>query len=274
MRLAIFARTYSCATLEEILDAITNDGIRAVHFNLKCAETASLPLAVDMALCQRVRMAFEKRGIEMIGISGTFNAIHPEPAKRAAGIERCQTLINSATSLGTNLISLCTGTRDTTNMWKAHLDNNTPEAWRDLIGTFEQLMPLAESNGVTLGVEPECANVINTATKARKLLNELKSPYVKIILDGANLFEAGETRNMSNRLAEAFELLGPDIVQIHAKDIPKEGAASNQAAGTGCLDWDTYFHQITQIGYQGPIVMHNLNPDQVNESRKFIQGYI
>ena len=61
-------------------------------------------------------------------------------------------------------------------MWRAHPDNNTPEAWRDLVESMKQALAVAEEYGVVLALEPEVANVIDSAQKARRLLDEMQSP--------------------------------------------------------------------------------------------------
>jgi sugar phosphate isomerase/epimerase len=72
-------------------------------------------------------------------------------------------------------------------------------------------------------------------------------------------------------LQEAFDLLGSDIVLVHAKEIPNHSSSREEAAGAGQLDWDSYFQGMRSIGYDGPIVLHNLAPSQVDESVCFIK---
>lgn len=282
-RIGIFSRTFTADTLEEVLDIIAATGIELVHLNLVSAGVASLPQVIDDRLCDRITLAFRGRGLKLIGVSGTFNAIHPDIARRADDIGRAVRLIEAAPAMGTDFVSLCTGTRDAENMWRAHPDNHSDDAWQDLLATLERLLPFAETAGVILGIEPERGNVIATAGRAKRLLDELRSPRLGIIMDGANLFDPQHLGDMRVTLTKAFELLGPDIVQIHAKDIPRprrEGPGKviadqgSQAAGTGLLDWDLYFDLIAASGYDGPIVLHNLTPGQVTMSRDFIQRKI
>ena len=128
----------------------------------------------------------------MAAVSGTFNMIHPDPAQRADGLRRLAVLAAACGALGTRLITLCTGTRDPEDMWRRHPANDTPDAWRDLLASLEVALAAAERHDVFLGVEPEVANVIDSAAKARRLLDELRSPRLKIVMDPANLFHAGE----------------------------------------------------------------------------------
>jgi sugar phosphate isomerase/epimerase len=64
-------------------------------------------------------------------------------------------LIAWAPRVGTDVVTVCTGSRDPESMWRKHPDNDTPEAWADLLVQIERAVQLAEEYGVTLGVEPE-----------------------------------------------------------------------------------------------------------------------
>jgi sugar phosphate isomerase/epimerase len=271
MRVGIMARTFSGRTADEVLNCITSHGIESVQFNLSCAGADTLPEMIDDALCRQIRSAFEWRQLEMVAISGTYNMIDPNVTKREIMTSRAVRLIERARDLGTPFVSLCTGTRDPESMWRSHPDNRAPESWRDLIKTLERLTAAAERCGVTLGIEPEKANVVDSARQARRLLDEIQSPNLKIILDGANLVEPHDLTNARSVLQEAFDLLGPDIGLVHAKEIPNDSSSPEEAAGAGQLDWDSYFRGMRSIGYDGPIVLHNLAPSQVDQSVRFLR---
>jgi sugar phosphate isomerase/epimerase len=271
IRLGIFARTFPRDRLEDTLAAISRHGIQTVQFNLSCLGLPSLPDTIEDSTCRLVREGFENCGMEMAAISGTFNAVHPDPVQRQADADRCCELIRKARALGTDVVTLCTGTRDPESMWKRHPENEDPEAWSDLIQTMERLLPAAEESGVTLGIEPETANVINSAVKARQLLDQLKASNLKIIMDGANLFLPHQLGQMQPVLEEAFDLLGPDIVMAHAKDIVPDKAGPSQAAGTGALDYRLYMRLLAKSGFCGPIVLHNLLESEVHTSLDFVR---
>lgn len=251
MKLGIFARTYTRPTLEETLDAIAANGLTHVHVSVKSG-------TID-------KEAFTRRGLVLASVSGTFNAIHPDLGIRRSGIEMVRRLMVS----GAPVITLCTGTRDPDDMWRRHPANDLPDAWADLRETLAALLPDSEANGVLLGVEPEINNVINTAAKARRLLDDIRSPYLKIILDGANLFEDA-TSEMASTLAEAFDLLAADAVLFHAKDLAIASRPS-QAAGKGALDWDTYCRLIQTHCPLVPVILHNLAENEVPSSLAFLK---
>lgn len=274
MHIGIFSRTYSRPDLEGVLDAIATHGVSHVHFNLRSAGVAALPDAIGADLCERIRGAFQARGMVMTSISGTFNAIHPDLAQRELDTVRACHLIERCRQMGTSLVTLCTGSRDPVDMWLRHADNDAPEAWADLLQTLSRLVPVAQANDVILGIEPETNNVVDSAAKARRLLNELGSPHLRIVFDGANLFDNPNAPGMGGVLTEAFDLLAPDIVMVHAKDLADPPAKPSQAAGKGNLDWETYCRLLKAYSYKGPVVLHNLSESEVEESVAFVRDHL
>ncbi len=272
MQIGIFAKTFSRPTLEETLDAVVAHGLYYVQFNMTCVGLPSMPDQIDDALADRICQAMQARQITMAAVSGTFNMIHPDVEKRRDGMKRLRVLASQAKHMGTQIITLCTGTRDPDDMWRWHPDNRTPEAWRDLAASMQEALRIADEYDVILGVEPEVSNVIESTRKARQLLDEMQSRRLKIIMDAANLFHAGELPRMHAILDEAFELLGKDMVMAHAKDLRHDGAAGHDAAGTGVLDYDHYIALLRSVGFNGPLILHGLREDQVDASVAFLKG--
>jgi len=270
MTLGIFAKTFARPTLEEVFGSVAHHGLRCVQFNFACAGLPSMPDRINPEMLGHIRRAATERKIAIAALSGTFNMIHPDSLQPREGIRRLRVLASACGTLGAPIITLCTGTRDPENMWRRHPANNLPDAWHDLVGAMSQALVIAEEFNLTLGIEPEVGNVVDSATKARRLLDDMKSPRLKIILDGANLFQADELPRMREILDEAFELLGRDIALVHAKELGGDGHAGGLALGTGVLDWDRYFALLEEANYQGPLVMHGFEERDVDASVDFL----
>ena len=271
MKIGIFAKTFVRPTLAETLDAVVRHGIHEVQFNLVCAGVPSMPDQIDPTLAATIQHELAARDIEMAAISGTFNIIHPDLKQRRAGMRRLRVLAAACRDLGTEIITLSTGTRDPENMWRRHLDNDTPEAWSDMVAALREAVQIAEEHDVTLAFEPEVSNVVDSAVKGRRLLDEIGSPRLRVVMDGANLFHTGELSRMHKILEEAFALLGNDIVLAHAKDLSHDGEAGHEAAGTGQLDYDLYLALLRGVGYRGPLILHALSEEQVDSSVAFLR---
>ncbi|MBT3606532.1 MAG: sugar phosphate isomerase/epimerase, partial [Candidatus Latescibacteria bacterium] len=217
MQLGIFSTVFERDTLEEKVDAVRDAGLVCVQFHMQCAGVEQMPEAIDEALCDRIRVAHESRGIAIGAVSGTFNMIHPDEAIREDGLRRLAVLAEACERMGASIITLCTGTRNTEWMWRPHPDNNTPEAWCDLVDSMAKVAEIAEANHVVMAFEPEVANTVDSAKKARQIIDEVGSDRIKVVIDGANIYHKGELAKMHDMLDEAFDLLAGDIVHAHAK---------------------------------------------------------
>jgi sugar phosphate isomerase/epimerase len=272
--IGIFARTFSRPSLEGVLDAVVGHGIHETQFNMSVAGLPSMPDEIDPALANRVRETCARRDVTVTAVSGTFNMAHPDEGTRRDGLRSLGVIAGACQRLGTSTITLCTGTRDRENMWRRHPDNETPEAWRDLLATVQEALEMAEEHGVTLAFEAEINNVVDSAKKGRRLLDKMRSPHLKVVMDAANLFDADDpARQLSSSeqiLDEAFELLGDDIVIVHAKDVRASGEVV--AAGKGDLDYGLYLKHLSEAGYGGPLVMHGLAEEEVEGSLAFLRG--
>ena len=272
MQVGIFAKTFNRGTLEQTLDAVVAHGLQTTQFNLSCANLLSMPDAIESTTALAIRQTYATRQLTMAAISGTFNMIHPDQAIRLDGLRRLEVIAAVCQAIGTSVITLCTGTRDPDDMWRAHPDNDSPEAWRDLLISMEAALIIAETYQVTLAFEPEPTNVINRAAKGRQLLDAMKSPRLKVVMDGANLIHSGDLPRMSAILDEAFDLLGGDIIIAHAKDVIDDGKLHHVAAGTGSLDYDHYLALLRGVGYEGALILHGLDEAQVESSVAFVRG--
>jgi sugar phosphate isomerase/epimerase len=217
MQLGIFAKTFVRPKFEEALDALASYGLTHVQFNMSCVGLPTLPDRIDEDLCRSIARAHRERGLTMAAISGTFNICDLDILRLHDNLRRLDVLAGACRWLDTRIVTLCTGTLDTDDMWKHHPYNVGRRAWETLLKSMGEAVKIADRHEITLAFEPEIHNVVSSAMRARKLLDEIGSPWLKIVIDPTNLFRPGEARPFSELLCEAFDWLGPDIVLAHAK---------------------------------------------------------
>src|SRR6476659_111914 len=131
MRLGIFAKTFDGSDPAVVLRAVRGAGYECAQFNLACAGLASMPDDVAPAKLTEIREASSASGVDLVALSGTYNMIHPDPAKRAAGLRQLGVVIEAAHALGIPMVTLCTGTRDPDDQWRHHPGNDAADAWTD-----------------------------------------------------------------------------------------------------------------------------------------------
>lgn len=270
MELGIFAKTFPRPTLEETLDAVAAHGFTSVHWNMSCAGLPSMPDTIDPAVLRRIRGAAAQRGIKIETLSATFNMIHPEPKVRRLGLEGLKVLAAACELLGTGIVTLCTGTRNAENMWRRHPDNDTDSTWNDIIQTMTEAVSIAREFNVKLGIEPEPGNVISSAPRARRLLDEIDSPALGIVLDPANLIEGVAPELVDATIDQGFELLGDRIISAHGKDRGADGTV--QPLGRGIVPWPRFIVGLISAGFAGPLILHGLDEPDVPAALAFLES--
>lgn len=193
-------------------------------------------------------------------VNGTFNMAHPDAAVRAEGLRRFTILVEASAVLGAKYISLCSGSRNVEQLWTWSSENGTDEAWADMYETMLRAVEMAEKAGITLAIESEAANIIDTPENARRLMDAIGSKHLKMILDCANLFHRGmaHPENVQIVLANAFEKYGKDIVIAHGKDIRAGDGIDFCSTGLGIVDFAYTARQLRAVGYTGDMFLHGI----------------
>lgn len=269
MRLGIFAKTFAGTDPQTVMAAAAQAGYAAVQYNMACSGLPPMPDALPQETVGAIRAATRKTGVAVAAVSGTYNMIHPDPAVRTAGLRRLALLIDHAAAMGTGLVTLCTGTRDVADQWAHHPDNASPAAWADLLDEMGKACTLAEARGIRLGVEPELANVVCDAARARDLIDRLQSPAIGIVLDPANLFETAGDAARRDIIAGAIDLLADRIVMAHAKDRHADGRFAT--AGQGVVDFPDFLSRLRAAGFDGDLVTHGLAADEAAGVAAFLK---
>jgi len=279
MQLGIFAKTFPRPTLEETLDAVVDHGLCQIQFNMSCAGLPTLPDRIDEDLCVWIARSIKQRGMTMAAISGTFNLCDPDTTRLQDNLNRLEVLAAACRWLDTRIITLCTGTRDPKDMWSWHSDNVRRTTWEILIENITEACKIADRHEVMLAFEPEVNNVVNSVSKARRLLDDVASPWLKVVIDPANLPIRSHVGGVHEMLDEAFDWLGPDIVLAHAKDPCLDDLSLKLMKR---LDYQTlqlyrqafyhdYYVWLKKIGYEGAVIIHGLEESQVVSRITFLK---
>ncbi len=271
MRLGIFAKTFPGTDPDTVLGAVRAAGYGCTQFNMACVGLPPMPDDIPDSVLERIKAAAVRHDVGLVALSGTYNMIHPDPAVREAGQQRLRTMLGAAKALGVPLVTLCTGTRDPDDQWRHHPGNAAPEAWAEMRREVETALRSAEAAGVDLGIEPEQANVVTSAADARRLIDELASPRLRVVLDPANLFERATPDEARRIVAEAVELCGRDIAMAHAKDRHADGRFAT--AGTGLVDFPDFIARLAAAGFDGGLVAHGLSPDEAPGVAAYLRSF-
>ncbi|KAA0697290.1 sugar phosphate isomerase/epimerase [Neorhizobium sp. P12A] len=272
MQIGIFAKTFPGTDPLEVLSAVRDSGYATSQFNLACCGLPSMPDAVPSSVVDAVRLAAEKAGISLAALSGTYNMAHPDISVREAGLRQLSVVIETAAALSIPLVTLCTGTRHASDQWAYHPDNGDPLAWADMAREMAKALALAEEHGVDLGIEPEQANIVTSATDARRLIAEMGSARLRIVLDPANLFETATQREALSIVQRAVETAAGHIAMAHAKDRYADGRFAT--TGQGVVDFPDFIARLKSVGFDGPLITHGLSAEEAPGVARFLKELV
>lgn len=270
------------ANTDDLFEAIKKYGFESTQLsfsaipelNFQSTGQIEFPERIDDKIISVIGAGAKRHGVEISVCSGTFNMAHPDREVREEGIKRLEALAHTAKKLNTKFISLCAGTRCRESLWVYHPENSTPGAWADMMVTMKKCVEIAERHDIILAVETEAATVVDTPEKARRMMDEIGSGNLKMIMDCANLFHSGEAKkeNVQRTIARAFEIFGDDVVIAHGKDIANSDGIRFCPTGEGIVDYRQFIELLKKHNYKGDMLLHGIyDESKLPYARKTIQ---
>jgi len=165
--------------------------------------------------------------------------IEPEKERRDIRIRHTLDCLKTARDLACNNISIPPG---------GPLDNMSRKAAVALFHQgLEQVIPLAETLGVNILVEPEPGLLMENSAEYKSFIKDVRSPMVGLNFDIGHFFCAGE--DPSAAFEDLFEWVG----HVHLEDIASTRVHHHLIAGHGAIRFLDIFKTMKRMNYQGDI---------------------
>lgn len=271
MKIGLMSYEIDRPSIEDLFQAIREYHCEQVQFSFHtfcktdCSPDSTMSKmvpAIEDAMIEDLAYQSRVQQVEISMMTGFWNMISRDVDDREEGLLRLERLMQACNATGCNVINLCTGSKGR-HMWDRVPENNTMIAWLEICETMEKALKLAEHYKVYLGIEVEASNVVNTAEKARKLMDTMRSPWLKVVLDGANVFWPGQCAyaNATRILKEAMDLLAGDIVGVHGKDMLPGDELDFTYCGNGIVNFDYMLQRLKSVGYTRGILLHGAHDE-------------
>ena len=271
--LGVFARCFPVAPPAELAAAIASHGFDTVQLNLSAIGEQTIPGEATLAGLDLAAIAgaFRDAGLSLWGLSGSYNMAHPDRDRARAETAAAARLVRRAHELGVTAVTLCTGSRDPDDMWRAHPDNSSDAAWDDLLTNLVPLLDAADEADVLLAVEPEPGNVVSGTEAALRLARALgdRAARVGFILDPANLVAIHAPAEREAVLRDAFARLGDAAICVHAKDVVPWTARLDGAPG---LDLDLIRELHAALPRRVPVIIQDADAQNIARVRDLVRG--
>jgi sugar phosphate isomerase/epimerase len=217
----------------------------AVRFKLDGVELRSVwdkPVhALSDEELARVKDLLGKHNLAVAAIaSPVFKCELDDEAAQREHIEYLRRSIRAARLFDTHIIRIFT-------FWKK---GPSAPVWDRIKKQFRPAIPIAEGEGMILGLENEASTYCATAAETKQFITEMGSPALKSVWDPCNEVYAEEG---ITPFPDGYKLVEPWLVHLHVKDAYKSesGEAMIAPISEGQVDWKGQFITLLKKGYDG-----------------------
>jgi sugar phosphate isomerase/epimerase len=274
-RLGIDSNVYAHLPLEEAARRIQADGFRSVLTGYRFADVKFDPLAPDWKAAEKIVATLAKHEITIAAMFGYYNLLDPDVPRRQRSEARMESLLTNWKRLGCPVVSTETGTLNTKSEWLESPDNQTEDAYQKCLAVLQRWSRLAEKTGAVLTIEAYWRNVIGSIDRAERVLREVNSPSLKLVMDPCNYFRQEDLPQMQPMLKDMFRRLGPQIALAHAKDVKAApNGPEHPAAGRGQLDYPLYLRLLAELDRPLDVIIEHLTFSDVARARDFVLGHV
>ena len=148
----------------------------------------------------------------------------------------------------------------------------TEEEYRLFLKRVKPVVREAEKLGVVLAVEPVCSHIVHSAAMAERMLRDLDSRSVSIILDAVNLIDSAHTDEAELLTWDAVRRLGSRVCVLHMKDFTEQPEAARPkpvACGQGKMKYGALLALARERRL--PMTLENTVPENAEKTRLYLE---
>ena len=259
-------------TMEARAEKARKEGFSCVHlaFSKVIKGVTFDECALTEGLAAHTKRVFDKNGLDVAVLGCYLNLAHPDPAKLRDIQSRYYGHLRTAVLMGAGVVGTETGAPNPE--YKMDANTHTDEALDAFIRGLAPVVECAEHWGVSLAIEPVWKHIVYDADRAVRVLDAIKSPNLRIILDPVNLLYVGNADQKDKVIGEAIEKLGDRVAVVHLKDFVRDGDELRSiAAGTGEMDYTPILRFMKERKPYIQATLENTTNDNAVQSREFLQ---
>ena len=250
------------APLEERLKAVREQGFACAHLALSkvISENSVADSALTPGYAMYLKRLFGKYELDVAVLGCYLNLANPDPEKLKTIQNKYMANIRFAAHLGAGVVGTETGAPNLEYKFEEACWNE--ESLQIFINNLRPVVKYAEQMGVLMAIEPVVRHIVCNPVRARRVLDEINSPNLRIILDPVNLLEIYNYEKQDEILDEAVELLGKDVAVLHVKDfVIKDGKLVSVPVGQGMCHWERVIPYMKKEKPFMHATLENTSPD-------------
>jgi hexulose-6-phosphate isomerase len=201
--------------------------------------------------CAQVLEAAQEAGITLSSMASGFGWDLPitssDSGVRARAVAAAQQAVRVASYLNLDAMLLVPGGVGA-DFIPGFVVTDYAEAYKNALDSLQQIAPVAEEVGVSVGVENVWNKFLLSPLEFRAFLDEVNSPRVGCYFDVGNVVLNGYPEQW-------VRILGEKIVRVHFKDFQREVGTLDGFCPLleGDVDYPAVVEALKSVGYSGPV---------------------
>lgn len=260
------------APIEERLKIVKEQGFTCAHVALSkvISENSVAPQALTPGYAMYLKRLFDKNELDCAVLGCYLNLANPDAAQLKAIQEKYMANIRFAAHLGAGVVGTETGAPNVEYRFEEACWNE--ESLQIFIKNLRPVVKYAEQMGVLMAIEPVVRHIVCNPVRARRVLDEIGSTNLRIILDPVNLLESYNYEKQDEIIDEAIDLLGKDVAVLHVKDfVIKDGKLVSVPVGQGQCHWDRIMPYMKKEKPYMHATLEDTRPDNAVAALEYIQ---
>lgn len=271
-KLGVMSYIYMGWSAEAMAEDARKLGMSYIQFDPKQKVEVMDDQPFSLERVEKIRSIFESYGLSIVGLSAYTNLMNPNLQKREDKLAQVEKMIDLCSAYGTRYIATETGSLHPTNAWRDFEGNRTPEAWGELLTIVDRLRNRAVRNNAVLLVEGFILNVLATVEQAERMMEQLGTEGLGIIMDPFNYLSQEDLTKQDAAMEDIFNRIERFSPITHAKDsLYTDGVFTTPRVGTGQADWNVYAKLLTKRMPNHPLIIEHAKPEELPEILSIMQ---
>ena len=240
-------------TFQEMCDNAKKYGVRKLQFALArtCNDINFDEIGFDEKVANDIKAKLDEYNLHVSVLGCYIDPINPNDEVRNTQLTRFKNFISYAKVFGADMIATETGFLGTQE------ETRSEETYQFLLSNLRPLVKEAEDKGVMMAIEMVWIHPMYCPQRMKRLLEDLNSPNVCVIVDMSNLTYPETKDSQCDIMNDCFDLLGDNIRGIHLKDFTfdEENKKSFALAGSGELLTEMFFDRMKGLKKMPEIIL-------------------
>lgn len=289
MEIGIRLHDTAGSNLEEHLRNAREQGFSCVHIAMSKVvpgfKMADAPELLTDALADEVRGLLEKYNQRCVLLGCYLNLCSPDLSAHERTLMNYRAHLRFGKKIGALMVGTETGAPNIG--YKSCPECRTEESLRLFIERVKPVVRWAEEEGMIFAIEPVTRHIVCTAERCQRVLAEVHSENLRVILDAVNLLDRENVHQAQEVVTDAIARLGDSAELLHIKDFLPDGTDEcvwarqnianvnmfdgllSIAPGLGQMD----YRPLMQLAKRRnlPMTLENTNPQNAVSARQTLE---